>query len=268
MSQTTTGEVTSKDGTMIVFDRTGEGPPVILVGGALSDRRAGAPLAAELSSEFTAYAIDRRGRGDSGDTAPYAVERETEDLDALIREAGGRAFLFGVSSGAALVLETAARSGGADRIAVYEPPYDLDESAPRIPEDFVARLDEMRAEDRRGDAVEYFMTSGVGLSSNEVAQMRGAPFWPGLEALAHTLPYDGRIMGFDGPDRSLPIERWKAIEVPVLAMGGGASPDRMRNVARAVAEALPDATYRSLPGQTHQVEPAAVVPVLREFFLG
>ncbi|HJS27389.1 MAG TPA: alpha/beta hydrolase [Actinomycetota bacterium] len=268
MSETSTGEVTSQDGTRIVFDRTGEGPPVILVGGALSDRRAGASFAAELSSDFTAYAYDRRGRGDSGDTPPYVVEREVEDLDALIREAGGRAFLFGVSSGAALVLETAARSGGADKLAVYEPPYDADEGAPRIPIDFVEHLDELCAADRRGDAVEYFMTTGVGLSPQEVAQMRGAPFWPGLEALAHTLPYDGRIVGFDRPDRSLPVERWKAIQVSVLALAGGASPDRMRNVTRAVAEALPDATYRSLPEQTHQAEPAVVVPVLREFFLG
>lgn len=268
MSETTTGEVTSKDGTRIVFDRTGDGPPVILVGGALSDRRAAGPFAAELSSDFTAYAYDRRGKGDSGDTPPYAVEREVEDLDALIREAGGRAFLFGVSSGAALVLETAARIGGADKLAVYEPPYDVDESGPRIPEDFVARLDELRADDRRGDAVEYFMTAGVGLSPDEVAQMRGAQFWPALEAVAHTLPYEARVTGYDGPDRSLPVERWKAIEAPVLAMAGGASPEWMRNVARAVAEALPDATYRSLPGQTHQAEPTVVVPVLRGFFLG
>jgi pimeloyl-ACP methyl ester carboxylesterase len=268
MTETTTGEVTSKDGTRIVFDRSGEGPPVVLVGGALSDRRAGASFAEELSPDFTAYAIDRRGRGDSGDTPPYAVEREVEDLDALIREAGGRAFLFGVSSGAALVLETAAASGGADKLAVYEPPYDADESGPRIPEDFVAHLDELREQDRRGDAVEYFMTTGVGLPPDEVAQMRSAPFWPGLEALAHTLPYDGRVVGFDHPDRSLPVERWKAIDVPVLVMDGGASSDRMRNVVRAVAEALPDAKYRSLPGQTHQVAPAVMVPILREFFLG
>ena len=268
MSETVTGEVTSKDGTRIVFDRTGEGPPVIIAGGALSDRRAAASFAAELSPDFTAYAYDRRGKGDSGDTPPYAVEREVEDLDALIAEAGGRAFLFGTSSGAALVLETAARSGGADKLAVYEPPYDAHEDGPRIPVDFVAHLDELREQDRRGDMVEYFMTTGVGLSPDEVAQMRGAPFWPRLEALAHTLPYEGRITGFDNPDRSLPVERWKAIDVPVLAMDGGASPDWMRNMVRAVAEALPDATYRSFPGQTHQVEPAVVVPVLREFFLG
>ena len=268
MSETTTGEVTSKDGTRIVFDRTGEGPPVILVGGALSDRRAGAGFAAELAPDFTTYAIDRRGRGDSGDTPPYAVEREVEDLDALIREAGGRAFLFGVSSGSGLVLETAARSGGADKLAVYEPPYIVDDGGPSIPDDFVARLDDLRAQDRRGDAVEYFMTTGVGVPPEEVAQMRGAPFWPGMEALAHTLPYEGRIMGYDGPDRSLPVERWQAIEVPVLAMVGDASPDWFRDVVRAVAEALPDATFRSLPGQTHQVDPAVVTPILREFFLG
>lgn len=268
MSEVTTGEVTSEDGTRIAFDRTGDGPPVILVGGALSDRRAATSFAVELSSSFTAYAFDRRGRGDSGDTPPYAVEREMDDLDALIREAGGRAFLFGVSSGAALVLETTARSGGADGLAVYEPPFDVDPGGPRIPMDFVAHLDELREQDRRGEAVEYFMTTGVGLASEEIAQMRGAPFWAGLEALAHTLPYDGRVMGFDRPDRSLPVERWKAIEVPVLAMGGGASPERMRNVARAVADALLDATYRSIPGQTHQADPATMAPVLRAFFLG
>ena len=268
MSEVTTGEVTSEDGTSIAFDRTGDGPPVILVGGALSDRLAATSFAVELSSSFTAYAFDRRGRGESGDTPPYAVEREMDDLDALIGEAGGRAFLFGVSSGAALVLETAARSGEADRLAVYEPPFDVDPGGPRIPMDFVAHLDELREQDRRGEAVEYFMTTGVGLAPEEVAQMRGAPFWAGLEALAHTLPYDGRVMGFDRPDRSLPVERWKAIEVPVLAMGGGASPERMRNVARAVADALPDATYRSIPGQTHQADPTTMAPVLRAFFLG
>ena len=263
-------QVTSADGTGIAYDRSGSGPAVVLVGGGFAVRSDPilAGLAQALSPRFTVFNYDRRGRGDSGDTPPYAVEREVEDLDALIREAGGRAFLFGASSGAGLALETAARSGGADKLALHEPPYDVDEAGSRIPADFVVHLDELIAQDRRSDAVAYFMTTGVGLAEEEVAQMRAAPFWPGLEALAHTLSYDGRIVGFDLPDRSLPVERWKAIDVPVLVTGGGASPDRMRNVARAVAGALPDATFRSLPGQSHQLEPAAVVPLLRDFFLG
>src|SRR5262245_27394768 len=163
MSQVETGKITSKDGTTIVFDRTGEGPPLILVGGALNNRGSGAPYAEPLAPSFTVYTYDRRGRGDSGDTQPYALEREVEDLGALIAEAGGSALLFGHSSGAALVLETAARIGGIDKIALYEPPYNVDDTRAPVPEDYVAHLDELVAQDRRGDAVEYFMVVGVGM---------------------------------------------------------------------------------------------------------
>jgi len=266
MSGVTTGQATSKDGTKIVFDRTGDGPPLVLVGGALNNRGSAAALAGLLAPSFTVYAYDRRGRGDSGDTQPYAVEREVEDLQALLAEAGGSAFLMGHSSGAALVLETAAGIGGVDRIALYEPPYNVDDTREPIPPDYVAHLDRLVAEDRRGDAVEYFMVTGVGLPPEAAAQMRGAPFWPSLEAVAHTIAYDGRVMGYDQQDRSLPVERWKAITAPALVMDGDASPVWSRNAVQAVTEALPNAERRTLAGQTHEVDPAVLAPVLVEFF--
>jgi pimeloyl-ACP methyl ester carboxylesterase len=266
VSEVDTGKVTSTDGTTIVFDRTGEGPPLILVGGALNDRRAAAAVAGLLAPSFTAYTYDRRGRGDSGDAPPYAVEREVEDLQALIEEAGGSVFLVGHSSGGALVIETAARIGGVDKIALYEPPYNVDETRPPIPQDYVEHLEELIAQDRRGDAVEYFMVAGVGLPPQAVAQMRGAPFWPSLEAVADTLPYDGRVLGFDRADRSLPVERWKAVTALALVMDGGASPEWSRNAVQAVADALPNAERRTLAGQTHEVDPAILAPVIVEFF--
>ena len=165
--------VRSTDGTTIAFERVGAGPPLILVGGALSDRSAAGELATALSERLTAVAYDRRGRGDSGDTPPYAVEREVEDLQALIAEAGGSSFLFGHSSGAALVLETAARGGGAERIALYEPPYNVDDTRTPVPADYVSHLDELVAEGRRGDAVEYFMVAGVGMPAAAVAMATG-----------------------------------------------------------------------------------------------
>ena len=268
MSEVETGKVTSKDGTTIAFDRTGEGPPLIVVGGALNDHGAARALAGLLAPSFTTYAYDRRGRGDSGDTPPYAVEREIEDVDALVAEAGGSAFLVGHSSGAALVIETAARIGGVDKIALYEPPYNVDDTRPPIPPDYVEHLEELIARDRRGDAVEYFMVAGVGLPSEAVSQMREAPFWTSLEAVADTLPYDGRVMGFDSRDRSLPVERWEAITAPALVMDGGASPDWSRNAVQAVADALPNAERRTLAGQAHEVDPAVLAPVLVEFFVG
>jgi pimeloyl-ACP methyl ester carboxylesterase len=268
VNQVGTGTVASRDGTTIVFDRTGEGPPLILVGGALNNRGSGARYAAPLAPTFTVYAYDRRGRGDSGDTQPYAVEREVEDMEALMTEAGGSALLFGHSSGAALVLATAARNGAVDRIALYEPPYNVDDTRTPIPDDYVAHLDELIAQDRRGDAVEYFMVVGVGMPQEAVTPMRGAPFWPSLEALAHTLAYDGRAMGFDTPDRSLPVERWKTIAATALVMDGDASPQWARTAVRAVTDALPNAERRTLAGQTHEVDPAVLTPVLVEFFLG
>ncbi len=258
-------KVISKDGTAIAFDRSGEGPALILVTGAIAARSDAASLAASLSPHFTVFAYDRRGRGESGDTAPYAVEREVEDLDALITEAGGSAFVFGHSSGAALALEAAVRGLAITKLALYEPPFIVDDSRPRLPEDFATQLSELVSSGRRGDAAELFMTKAAEAPVEVVAQMRNAPFWPGVEAVAYTLIYDVTIMG---DNNALPTERVASVTVPTLVIDGGVSPVWMRNAAQAVVEALPNAQRRTLEGQTHNVAPDALAPVLEEFFAG
>ncbi len=253
--------VTSSDGTRIAFDRLGDGPPVVLVCGQSTDRSSNAPLTTLLAEHFAVFNYDRRGRGDSGDTLPYAVEREVEDIDALISEAGGSASVFGVSSGAALALEAAASGLAVDKLALWEPPFDPDEGR-RPPRDLAERYERMIAEDRRGDVIEYFMANVVGLPPEFVARARSGPYWQDQEALAHTLVYDTIIMG----DYSLPVERAAAVEAPTLALAGGKSFPFMREAARKLAEAIPDARVRLLEGQTHAVAPEALAPVLREFF--
>ena len=253
--------VQSKDGTSIAFDRSGEGQAIVMVGGGSVDRMANAPLAALLTEYFTVFNYDRRGRGDSGDTAPYAVEREIEDIDALINEAGGSASVYGTSSGAARALEAAAGGLAITKLVLWEPPYILDES--RRPPAVTARTyTELVAAGRRGDAVEYFMTKVVGLPPEFVAQARNAPWWPAQEALAHTLAYDATIMG----DYSLPTELLASVTTPTLVIDGGASFPWMSETARAIAGVLSDARRRTLEGQTHDVAPEAIAPVLVEFF--
>jgi pimeloyl-ACP methyl ester carboxylesterase len=252
--------VTSKDGTTIAFDRLGEGPPVILVCGGSTDRMANTPLAALLASQFTVSNYDRRGRGDSGDTAPYAVEREVEDIDAVITAADGSASLYGTSSGAALALEAAASGLAITKLALWEPPFILDESR-RPPADTAKTYTELVSEGRRGDAVEYFMSKVVGLPPEFVAQARSAPFWAAQEALAHTLAYDATIMG----DYSLPAERAASVKAPTLVIDGEASFAGMGEAAQALADALPDGQRRTLEGQEHNVDPAILAPALVEF---
>jgi pimeloyl-ACP methyl ester carboxylesterase len=209
------------------------------------------------------FNYDRRGRGDSGDTPPYAVEREVEDIDAVIDAAGGSAFLYGTSSGAGLALEAAANGLDITKLALWEPPFIIDESS-RPPADQVERYDEMIAAGRRGDAVEFFMAKVVGLPSEFVAYARTQPFWQAQEALAHTLAYDATIMG----DYSLPTERAAAVTVPTIVIAGGASFPFMRETAQALADVIPDARHRTLEGQEHNVSPDAIAPVMVEFFAG
>jgi pimeloyl-ACP methyl ester carboxylesterase len=263
--------VTSQDGTAIAFDRSGTGPALILVGGAFQYRSFDprtARLAELLATDFTVYHYDRRGRGDSTDTLPYAPQREIEDIAALITEAGGSAHVFGMSSGAILALDAAAHGLPMIRLAVYEPPAIVDDTRPAIPDDYLDRLNGLLAAGRRGDAVELFLTEAVGVPAEYVAPMRGEPMWPGFEAVAHTLAYDGAIVAGTQEGRPLPATRWAAVSSPVLVIDGGASPPWLRNGAQAVADALPDAQRSTLDGQTHEVSPEVLAPALSTFFAG
>ena len=256
--------VTSKDGTTIAFDRLGDGPPVILVSGGSVDRSSNAPLAERLAEHFTVFNYDRRGRGPSGDTPPYAVAREVEYIDAVITAAGGSACLYGTSSGAALALEAAASGLAITRLALWEPPYFLDGSPHRPPADTATTYNELVSAGRRGDAVEFFMAKVVGLPNEFVAFARSQPWWPAQEALAHTLAYDATIMG----DYSLPSARAATVAAPTIVIAGGASPEWMRDTAQALVDLLPDAQISILEGQEHNVAPEAIAPVLVEFFNG
>jgi pimeloyl-ACP methyl ester carboxylesterase len=254
-------KVNSKDGTAIAYDRSGKGPAVILVGGVLGDRSQQTPLAALLAEHFTVYNYDRRGHGESGFTPPYAVEREVEDLAAMIKEAGGSAFVYGTSGCGVLSLEAAARGVPMKKLAIWEPPYIVANSRPPVPKDYQKQLTEMLNSGLRGDMVELFMTQAVGMPAEFVAQMRNAPWWPTQEVFAHTLVYDAALMG----DYSMPTERLRSIKVPTLVLDGGQTP-WLSQAAQAVADALPNAQRRTLQGQPHNVDAAAIAPALEEFF--
>jgi pimeloyl-ACP methyl ester carboxylesterase len=241
------GHVTSKDGTPIAYERRGTGPAVILVGGATMSGSGSAPLAEELAGHgFTVYAYDRRGRGDSGDTLPYDVAREIEDLDALVAEAGGTAHLYGISSGGALVLEATAAGIPVDRLAVYEVPYDTSDGGPERHREYVERLEALLAEGRRGDAVEHFMRS-VGTPEEMVESVKSSPMWPSLESLAPTLAYDAACLG----DRRPPAGRLARITRPTLVATGTASAD-WAGVKGDVFDPAADAIVASIPHAERQ----------------
>jgi pimeloyl-ACP methyl ester carboxylesterase len=213
------------------------------------------------------FAYDRRGRGDSGDTLPYDVQREVDDLAAVIDAAGGEAFVFGHSSGAALALEAAVRGLAIAKLGLYEPPYIVDDSRPPVPADYLAHMRELIALERPGEAVEYFMTAAVLMPADLVAQMRDAPTWPAMEAMAPTLPYDAAVMEGLMGGRPLPASWASSVTMPVLALDGGNSPAWARNSVRELAKLLPDVEHRTLEGQDHGAAPDALAPVLTGFFL-
>ncbi|KUN81920.1 hydrolase [Streptomyces bungoensis] len=257
-------KTTSRDGTSLAYEVTGRGPVVILVSGAMSTGGTVRPLAQRISDGSTAVVYDRRGRGESGDTAPYAVDREVEDLAALIDAVGGEAALFGVSSGGALVLRAAASGLPVRRAAVYEVPYaDFLEGGAEREAAYKEDLNRALADGRRGDAVELFLRM-TGLGEEMIRGARQSPMWAGMESVAPSLAYDDAVMG----DGLLPRERLAAIPVPVLSVVGGASPEWMREAARVVAETVPQGSHRVLEGQTHMVEPDVLGPVLAEFLAG
>jgi pimeloyl-ACP methyl ester carboxylesterase len=253
--------VTSRDGTRITFDRQGNGPAVVLVSGGSVDRGSNAGLATILAADFTVFNYDRRGRGESGDTQPYAVQREVQDIEAVIEAAGGSACLYGSTSGAALALEATAAGAAVTKLALWEPPYILDENA-RPPKDQVQQYEKMIAEGRRGDAAEYFMTQVVRLPAEFAAFAKTQPWWPGQMALAHTLKYDAIIMG----DYSVPERSAAAVKVPTIVITGTASMPFMASTAEALAKALPIGGTRTLEGQEHNVAPEVLAPVVAAFF--
>lgn len=257
--------VRSADGTLIAYDRVGSGPAVALVHGAMTDKSHSmlASVATALQRWFTVFNYDRRGRGESGDTQPYAVAREIDDLNAVVAVAGGSAMVFGGSSGAALVLAAAAQNRAISKVIVWEPPYHVDAGAPDIPADFAERLRALVAADRRGDAVAMFMTEAAEMPADTVAAMRADPFWSDAEAIAHTLVYEAAVLG---PKNALPTGVLSAIAQPTLVLTGGDSPPWMANTGKAVAAAIPEAAHRILDGQTHNVAAEALTPELLEFF--
>ena len=256
--------VRSRDGTTIAYDRLGAGPPVILVDGAFCSRAFGPmpKLAPHLARDFTVFAYDRRGRGDSGDTTPYAVEREIDDLEALIREAGGSAFVYAISSGAALALEAAASGLCIKKLALYEPPFMVGNPAHVPPADHQAQLVRLVAEGRRGDAVKFYMKDIIGMPGWLVTVFRILPMWSKLKAVARSLPYDSAVMG----DFSLPAKRAAIFTIPTLVLCGEKTMPVLRAAAQRLSEVVPGARLRTLPGQTHNVAAAALAPVLKEFF--
>jgi pimeloyl-ACP methyl ester carboxylesterase len=259
--------VISEDGTRIAYEVTGGGPPLIIVDGAMCYRDSGPsrPLAAALAADFTVYTYDRRGRGESPNSE-FTVEREIEDLRALVKEAGGTANVFGASSGAVLALEAANAGIGVTKLAMYEPPLIVDGTHAPASESTLSEMRALIAADRRGDAVKVFMKS-VDVPGFAIVMMRLLPAWKKLKGVAHTLPNDLVLLEGLRQGRPLPTGRW-SVTVPTLVADGGKSPEYMRNSAAALAEVLPNAKHRTVPGQTHLVKAAALAPVLRDFFQG
>jgi pimeloyl-ACP methyl ester carboxylesterase len=254
--------VSSLDGTRIGFDSLGTGPALILVDGATCYRDSGPmrPLAALLAAAFTVYSYDRRGRGASGDTLPFSIDREIEDIAALITEAGGRAALFGMSSGGALAIAAAARLGKAlTGLAVYEVPVSIDIDPAAIT--YSRRLAAALSEGRRGDAMALFLAR-VGVPEEQVAALRGSPGWAALEAIAPTLAYDDAALG----DGLLPYDRIEAVDAPVVVLSGERTLESIRESARAMATAFPHGRHVELAGQAHDVDLAVLALALRTAF--
>lgn len=259
--------VTSQDGTIIAFEQSGTGPALILVAGAIQYRafdQGLAELTSLLSAHLTVISYDRRGRGESTDTYPYALQREIEDIEALIDQAGGSAFVYGISSGGVLALEaTIALGKKIKKLAIYEAPCNDDRSAQQAWQAYTQQLKTLLAANRRGDAVALFMRL-VGATDDQIAEVRSTPVWPLFEAVAPTLAYDH--IAILGEDAEIPLTQAARVAVPALIMDGAASFPFMHVTALALAKAMPHGQHRTLAGQTHEVTAAAIAPVLIEFF--
>lgn len=257
-------KVISKDGTPIVYDQIGNGFPLILVDGALCSRAFGPmpKLAKLLADNFTVINYDRRGRNESGDNKPYAPEREVEDIEALINAVSGSAFVFGISSGAALSIAAAARGLNIPKLALYEPPFMVDDEGHHPPADSEGQLKTLIAENRRGDAVKFFMKDMIGLPGIFIFIMKLTPIWSKLKGVAHTLPYDAAVMG----DYSLPEKKAASVKISTLISGGDKSQASLQHAVKKLSEVMPNSRLQMLKGQTHNVSEKVLAPVLIEFF--
>ena len=261
----------SKDGTLIAYEELGSGPPLVLVDGAFCRREFGpmASLAKALSAQFTVFHYDRRGRGDSGNTAPYAVEREIEDLSAVVEKAGGNPFLYGTSSGAALALRAVGSGMSAKKLLVYEPPFALDGTHTPSPSDFRERIAAMLASDDRDGAIKLFLKV-VGVPAFGIFFMRLLPnVWPKIRKVAPTLAYDFAVLGDTQRGGPLPADLEKAlaaIHVPTVTAAGGKSPDWMHHAAKRVAQGIDGASFRIVPNQDHNATTKAMAPVITDVF--
>jgi pimeloyl-ACP methyl ester carboxylesterase len=262
-----TEKVESKDGTQIAYEKVGSGPPLVVVGGAFCDRRAraaGIPLARLLADSFTVYCVDRRGRGDSTDTSPYAVAREVEDVAALVGVTGEATFAYGYSSGAMLLIECALAGVPLQKLALYEPPLVLEPHREAVPVDLGEQLVALTTAGKRSEAAELFLTRAIGMPAPYVQQMKAGPAWRSLEAISHTLSYDAAITR----DPRSVLARAPGLTIPTLLLDGTKSQGWMRAAVAELAKALPHAQYRGLPEQTHDVMPQELAPHLLRFFLG
>lgn len=256
----TLNRVVSADGTRIAYEQRGHGAPLVLVGGALCTGGSDSALAELLAPRFRVFTYDRRGRGGSGDTPPYDVDREVEDLAAIISEAGGSAAVHGTSSGAALALRAAAAGLPITQLSLYEPPFETDPGTRRRNAEYAERMRALLARGRRKDALAEFL-GAVGMPAEALTGLRLLPVWRDMEELAHTLAYDHEVMG----DGMVPADLLGSITQRVMVVDGGMSPAGMREAARAVADALPRGRHRTLTGQTHEVAPHVLAPTLERF---
>ena len=253
--------VISPDGTRIAYDRLGSGPAVVLIGAGPTDRRSEAPLAALLAEHFTVYNYDRRGRGDSGDTQPYATDREFEDLAAVIERAGGSVMCYGTSAGAIIAFQAAIGGLPITRIAAWEPPYIVPGARPPVPARYRDRQWALREQGRGGNMLELFFTEAIGMPADMMAGMKATPSWDAMAAGASCLAYDADMVG----DFSLPQEQLNAVTMPVLVIDGTTMP-WVSAACQMLVGVLPDVTRATLYGQPHNVDPAAIAPVVTEFF--
>lgn len=268
MIESVNAAAVSADGTVIAFNAWGEGEPLIIIDGATAYPAIN-PLNEQvgrlLSDQFRTYVYDRRGRGESTDSAPYAIAREIEDIAVLIEVAGAPATVFGWSSGAVLALDAAAAGLPITRLALFEPPFVVDDGRPPLPSDYVERLEAAVAAGRPGDAAELFLTAAVGMPADAVEGVRQSEFWPVMEAVAPTISYDGRIMGTTMSGAPLPQDRWAGVTVPTLVMHGTGTFAFIVTAAQALADLLPTATLRPVQGEQHSAPAAVLAAALRDF---